>query len=299
MGQAELAASFDAHRPRLHAVAYRVLGSPAEADDAVQETWLRLARVDADQVANLQGWLTTVVARVALDMLRRRSSRREEPFDAGLPDPVVVAEGRGDRAPEEAALAADAVSAALLVVLETLAPTERLVFVLHDLFAVPFDEIGRIVGRSTGAAKQMASRARARVRDRVPPTAPPDRGRHRAVVAAFLQAAREGDLQGLLAVLDPEVTLRVDRGPAASGPRTLEFRDADTVAAQALSFARFAPLARPASVNGAPGLVTVVDGEVFSVQAFAVRGGRITEIDLWADPRRLRLLPVDVGQWAP
>ncbi len=292
MDDSDLAERFEAHRRHLRAVAHGVLGSPAEADDAVQEAWLRVSRSGTAEVANLGGWLTTVVARVALDRLRARSSRREAPLDAGLPGPVVEPDHPDGGDPESAALQADAVSVALLVVLEALSPTERLVFVLHDLFAVPFVEIGEIVGRSPGAAKQLASRARRRVRGRVPAVTPADRRRHREVVAAFLAAAREGDLEGLLAVLDPDVTLRVDRPVAPT--RVAVFTGADTVAAQALSFTHLAAFARPATVNGAPGLVTVVDGAPFSVQAFTVQHGRITGMDLYVDRQRLRSIGIAV-----
>lgn len=292
--QLELARCFDSHRPHLRGVAYRMLGSLSDADDAVQETWLRLSRADTTRVTNMGGWLTTVIARVALDMLRVRKSRREDPLEVGLPDPVVagVNDTAGDD-PAQAAVLADSVSLALLVVLETLSPSERLVFVLHDLFAVPFDEIGRIVERSPAAAKQLASRARNRVRGQAPVAESSDPGRHREVVAAFLAATRAGDLDGLLAVLDPAVTLRVDRATTAEGEtRVLVFEGARTVAAQALTFARFARFTRPATVNGAPGLVAVVDGELFSVQGITVHDGRITDIDLHADRSRLRGLGV-------
>jgi RNA polymerase sigma factor (sigma-70 family) len=285
------------HRPALLRHCYRMLGSFADADDAVQEAWLRLGRTDSDAVDNLGGWLTTVVARIALDMLRARSSRREQPLDGGLPDPVVAWPDHGGTdgspTPEDAAVLADSVSLALMVVLESLSPTERLVFVLHDLFAVPFEEIGGIVGRSSGAAKQLASRARRRVRGRVPTEAAVDARdvpRHQQVVAAFLAAARDGDLQALLAVLDAEVVLRVDRGPAPDRPRVVEFSGAVTVAGQALGFARLAPFTRPAVVNGGPGLVTVVEDGLYSVQGFTVHHGRIVEIDLYADRERLRSL---------
>jgi RNA polymerase sigma factor (sigma-70 family) len=278
----EMTRQFEAHRPHLRAVAYRMLGSFAEADDAVQEAWLRLHRSDADQVANLGGWLTTVVSRIALDMLRSRSSRREEPLDDRLPDPVVTAL---DADPERSAVLADSVSLALLVVLQSLSPTERLAFVLHDLFAVPFDEIARIVDRSPAAAKQLASRARRRVRGQAPePDA--DLTRQQEVVAAFLAASRGGDLDGLLAVLDPDVALRVDQG---AGIRVV--RGAAAVAGRALTFARLAPFARPAVVNGTAGVVTVVDGRVVSVMAVTVRDGRIVELDILADPDRLAGLP--------
>lgn len=295
MSQLDLALRFDAHRAHLRGVAYRMLGSLSDADDAVQESWLRLSRTDAEQVGDLGAWLTTVVARVALDMLRTRRSRREDPLEAGLPDPVVAdVDGARSGDPAHSAVLADSVSLALLVVLETLSPSERLVFVLHDLFAVPFEEIGRIVERSPAAAKQLASRARHRVRGQVPAAGSPDLGRHRQVVAAFLTATREGDLDGLLAVLDPAVTLRVDRATTSAGQaRVVVFEGASAVADQALTFARFARFTRPATVNGAPGLIAVVEGELFSVQGFTVRDGLISEIDLLADRARLRRL--DVG----
>ena len=278
-----LAQRFEAHRPHLRAVAYRMLGSFAEAEDAVQEAWLRLNRTAADPAAdavdNLGGWLTTVVARIALDVLRSRSNRREEPLDR-LPDPVVTAV---DADPERSAVLADSVSLALLIVLQTLTPAERLVFVLHDLFAVPFDEIARIVDRSPAAARQLASRARRRVRGRAPgPDA--DLPRQQEVVAAFLAASRGGDLDALLAVLDPDITLRVDQG---AGVRVVH--GAATVAGQALTYARLAPAGRPAVVNGGAGVVTVVDGRVVSVLATTVREGRIVAIDILADRDRLAL----------
>ena len=278
-----LAQRFEAHRPHLRAVAYRMLGSFAEAEDAVQEAWLRLNRTAADPAAdavdNLGGWLTTVVARIALDVLRSRSSRREEPLDR-LPDPVVTAV---DADPERSAVLADSVSLALLIVLQTLTPAERLVFVLHDLFAVPFEEIARIVDRSPAAARQLASRARRRVRGRAPgPDA--DLPRQQEVVAAFLAASRGGDLDALLAVLDPDITLRVDQG---AGVRVVH--GAATVAGQALTYARIAPGGRPAVVNGGAGVVTVVDGRVVSVLATTVREGRIVAIDILADRDRLAL----------
>lgn len=291
MSETDLATRFDAHRAHLHAVAYRVLGSFADADDAVQEAWLRLGRTGGDAVDNLGGWLTTVVGRVALDMLRARAARREHPLDGGLPDPVVAwPTGGGTPAPEESAVRTDAVGLALMVVLESLSPPERLVFVLHDLFAVPFAEVGAVVGRSPAAAKQLASRARRRVRERVPPSAAVDVPRHREVVAAFLAATRGGDLQGLLAVLDADVVLRVDRGPAPGRSSVVEFSGAAGVAGQALAFSRLAPFAHPVLVDGGPGLITVVDGEVHAVQGFTLHRGRIVEIDLYADRERLRHL---------
>jgi RNA polymerase sigma factor (sigma-70 family) len=278
----EPAQQFETHRSHLRAVAYRMLGSSAEADDAVQEAWLRMSRSGTDDVANLRGWLTTVVARIALDMLRSRAARREEPLETRLPDPVVTAVDGVD--PEHTALLADSVGPALLVVLETLSPAERLVFVLHDMFAVPFEEIARIVDRTPAAAKQLASRARRRVRGRNP-VAEPDLARQREVVAAFLAASRGGSLDALLAVLAPDVVLRVDTG---AGVRVLH--GAATVAGQALTFGRFAPAARHALVNGAAGVVNVVDGRAVSVMAMTVYDGRVVEIDILADPARLSRL---------
>jgi RNA polymerase sigma-70 factor, ECF subfamily len=279
-----LARRFEAQRGRLRAVAYRTLGSLSEADDAVQEAWLRLGRTDPRGLDNLGAWLTTVVARVCLDMLRARGARREEPLGVHLPEPIVDRSDGVD--PEHEALLADGVGLALLVVLETLAPAERVAFVLHDLFAVPFEEIAPIVGRSPAAARQLASRARRRVRGAAP--APdPDLDRQQRLVGAFLAAARGGDLQGLLAVLDPGVVVRADGGPLRPGGVV---RGAAAAATQALAFARFAEVARPALVNGAAGLVAAAGGRPISVLAFTVAGGRIVEIDILADPERLRRL---------
>jgi len=282
---------FEEHRTRLRAIAYRMLGSSSEADDAVQEAWLRLSRSGAEGVENLGGWLTTVVARVCLNILRSRRSRREESFeetlDARMPDPVVGYAGGDD--PEQAALMADSVGLALLVVLETLTPAERLAFVLHDMFGMPFGEISPIVERSPTAARQLASRARRRVRGAAPvPDADPIR--QREVVDAFLAAARGGDLGALLAVLDPDVVLRADYGAATPvGSRVV--RGARTVAGQALTFARFAPSAQPALVNGSAGAVSrAPDGRPFSVIGFTVVGGKIVEIDILADAERLNRL---------
>jgi RNA polymerase sigma factor (sigma-70 family) len=277
---------FEADRARLKAVDYRMLGSLEEADDAVQEAWLRLSRSDASSVENLGGWLTTVVGRVCLDMLRSRRSRREESLR--VPDPIVSREGGID--PEHEALLADSVGLALFAVLETLSPAERLAFVLHDTFGVPFAEIGPIVGRSPGAARQLASRARRRVRGAA--TVPdPDPARQREVVDAFLAAAREGDFDALVAVLDPDVVLRADLGPAG-GSR--EVRGAAAVAGQASTYARLDLLVRPALVNGAAGAVSTLGGEPFSVGGFTVRDGKIVGIDLLADPERLRHLDLAV-----
>jgi len=285
-----LAQQFEEHRARLRAVAYRMLGSLGEADDAVQEAWLRLGRTDAEQVANLGGWLTTVVARVSLNMLRSRRSRREEPLDVHMPEPIVDRADGTD--PEHEALVADSVGLALLVVLETLNPAERLAFVLHDMFAVPFDEIAPIVGRSPEAARQLASRARRRVQaENAVPDA--DLDAQREVVDAFLVAAREGDFDRLVAVLDPDVVLRRDFGPrAAAGSR--EVRGAEDVARQALMAARLGLLVKPALVNGAFGWVATRDGEPFSVGGITVRGGRIAEIDILIDPERLRVLDLTI-----
>src|ERR687890_2516140 len=252
---------FEEHRSHLRAVAYRMLGSISEADDAVQEAWLRLSRSDTSGIENLGGWLTTVVGRVCLDMLRSRKSRREEPLGARLPEPILSREDGLD--PEREALVADSVGLALLVVLETLSPAERLAFVLHDMFAVPFEEIGPMVGRSPTAARQLASRARRRVRGEAPPP-DPDLPRQREVVDAFFAAAREGDFDALVAVLDPDVVLRSDGG-AARPDATRVVRGARAVAERALTFARLSPFVRPALVNGAAGVVVAPGGRAFSV----------------------------------
>ncbi len=280
-----LAERFEAHRSHLRAVAYRMLGSLTEADDAVQEAWLRLNRSDSDSVENLGGWLTTVVGRVCLDMLRSRSSRGEESLDARVPDPIVDSVDGVD--PEHQALLADSVGLALLVVLETLAPAERLAFVLHDMFAVPFDEIAPMVGRTPAAARQLASRARRRVQGSVP-TPDSDLTRQRQVVDAFLTAARGGDFDALVAVLDPAVVLRADTGAGAP----LEVRGAAAVAGQALTFQRMARFARPALVNGSVGIVTDVDGQAMAVLGFTITDGKVTTIDILADVERLRGLPM-------
>jgi RNA polymerase sigma-70 factor (ECF subfamily) len=263
-----------------------MLGSLSEADDAVQETWLRLSRADTSGVHNLGGWLTTLLARTCLDMLRARTSRREEPLDVHLPDPIISRQDRVD--PEQQALLAEGIGLALLVVLDTLTPAERVAFVLHDMFAVPFDQIAPIVGRSPAAARQLASRARRRVQaaGTVPEA---DHGRQRAVVDAFLAAARGGDLQALVALLDPDVVLRADLG-AMAADASREFRGAPAVAEQALAFSGRARFARPALVNGAAGLVVAPHGRLFAVLAFTITRGRIVELDILADPERLRHL---------
>jgi RNA polymerase sigma-70 factor (ECF subfamily) len=277
---------FEANRTHLRAVAYRMLGSVSEADDAVQESWLRLNRSETADVENLRAWLTTVVARVCLDMLRSRKSRREESLGTHVPEPIVTREDEVN--PEYEALLADSVGLALLVVLETLSPAERLAFVLHDMFAVPFDDIAPLVERSPAAARQLASRARRRVQGAAPV---PDSSvaRQRELVDAFLAAARGGDFEALVAVLDPDVVLRVDRGAIAAGaPR--EFRGASAVVGQVVNFAQLARFARPALVNGAAGFVVAPRGRPVAVAGFTVAHGKIVEIDLLADPARLREL---------
>ena len=280
-----LAERFQAHRPHLRAVAYRMLGSLTEADDAVQGTWLRLARADTSEVHNLGGWLTTLVARECLDMLRARTARREEPLGVHLPDPVVSHQDGDD--PEQQALLAEGVGLALLVVLDTLAPAERLAFVLHDMFAVPFDEIGPIVGRSAPAAKMLASRARRRVHGAAVPDA--DLARQREVVDAFFAAAREGDFAALVALLDPEAVVRLD---GAAGISVV--RGAAAVAGQVLATGGLTGMAQPALVNGAAGVVLTAAGRPFAVAAFTVRQGKIAEIDILGDPARLRRLGLAV-----
>jgi RNA polymerase sigma factor (sigma-70 family) len=279
-----LAEQFEEHRPHLLAVAYRMLGSTAEADDAVQEAWLRLSRSDPGEIDNLGGWLTTVVARVCLNALRARRRHGKEPLGPHVPDPVIdAADGSS---PEHEALLADSVGLALLVVLETLPPAERLAFVLHDMFGVPFDEIAPIVDRSPEAARQLASRARRRVRGAAPQP-DPDRARQRDVVEAFFAASREGDFEALVAVLDPDVVLHADGG-ALRPDATVVVRGAETVARRALMFSRMAPHTRPALVNGTPGVVVIPpDGKVFSIMAFTVADGKIVEIDALVDPERL------------
>jgi RNA polymerase sigma-70 factor (ECF subfamily) len=274
----ELTERFEQQRTRLRAVAYRMLGSMTEADDAVQEAWLRLHRADTDEVENLDAWLTTVVARVSLNMLRSRNTRRE----VHVPDPVVDRADGPD--PEHEALLADSVGLALLVVLERLAPAERLAFVLHDMFAVPFDEIARIVDRSPDAARQLASRARRRVRaENTVPDA--DLGAQREVVDAFVAAAREGDFEALVAILDPDVVLRDDFSPGSR-----EVRGAEAVARQATGYSQIGLVMHPVVINGVAGTLSTRDGRPFSVGAVTVRAGRIVEMDILADPERLSRL---------
>jgi RNA polymerase sigma factor (sigma-70 family) len=279
-----LASEFEAARPRLRAVAYRMLGSNAEAEDAVQEAWLRLARSDSGEIQNLGGWLTTVVARVALDMLKARDRRRED----ALPEPVVLLDGAAVD-PEAEALMADAVGLALMVVLDTLNPRERMAFVLHDLFAVPFDEIAGILGTTPAATRQLASRARRRVRGAPAGVPDADLPRQRELVAAFLAAARDGDVDALCALLAEDVVFRHDNG------RELQvLSGAPEVARNAIAAAPvFSVLARSATVNGGAGVVVVADGErVIGVTGMTVVDGRIAEIDVISDPAKLREVPV-------
>ena len=284
------AAQFEAERPHLRSVAYRMLGSVGDAEDAVQEAWLRLSRSETSEVENMRGWLTTVVARICLDQLRERRARREEYLGSWLPEPIVRVDTDGD--PEEEALLADSIGTAMLVVLETLTPAERLAFVLHDMFGVPFDDIAEIAGRTPAAARQLASRARRRVQGATP-RSDPDLATQRRVVDAFLAASRSGDFEALLEVLDPDVVFRIDAGGV--GPRAREpIVGAETVARRVLARGRpFAGLARPAVVNGAAGLVLVREGKrPISVVGFTIADGLIASIDLVVDARKLTRLPV-------
>jgi RNA polymerase sigma factor (sigma-70 family) len=276
-----LAARFEEHRSHLRAVAYRLLGSVSEADDALQEAWLRLSRSDMSGVESVGAWLTTVVARVSLNMLRSRKARREQSLEARFPDPIVAS---ADADPERQALIADSVGFALLIVLETLAPAERVAFVLHDMFAVPFDEIAWITERSPAAARQLASRARRRVRQA--PVPDPNLARQREVVDAFAAAAQEGDFAALMTLLDPEIVLREDAGPGRPGESVI-VRGARAVAERAASFAQLTPYARPVLVNGAVGALVAPEGRPFALMSFTVTDGRIVEIDVLADPLRL------------
>ena len=286
MSEVELADRFDRERPRLRAVAYRILGSLSEADDAVQEAWLRLSRSDAEQIDSLEGWLTTVVARICLNMLRSRRTRREQPLDGFLPEPIIDDPAAASD-PEHEALLAESVGIALQVVLDTLSPPERLAFVLHDMFAVPFAEIAAMVDRSPEATRQLASRARRRVREEAP--APdPDLTRQRAVVDAYFAAAREGDLEALVAVLDPDVVLRAHRRDGDP----IELRGAARVAQGAMSARRFAPYVRPALVNGAAGVVAFDGERPFAVVAFTVIEDRAVAIDVFNDPELVGKLDI-------
>jgi RNA polymerase sigma-70 factor (ECF subfamily) len=284
MDQVELANSFARERPRLRSVAYRIVGSVSDADDATQEAWLRLERSDADEIDNLAGWLTTVVARICLNMLRDRQAHPERSLDAFVPEPVVSASTGDD--PEHEALLADSVGIALQVVLDSLSPAERLAFVLHDMFAVPFDDIATLIERSPEATRQLASRARRRVTGAAPPP-DPDLTRQRAVVDAYFAAAREGDLDALVAVLDPDV---VARSHTRTG--SMELRGAETVARAAMTARRFAPFVRPALINGAAGAVAFDGGVPFAILAFTVIGDRAVSVDIFNDrdlvPRLVR-----------
>ncbi|MFF7023942.1 RNA polymerase sigma factor SigJ [Streptomyces klenkii] len=279
-------ARFEEHRPRLRAVAYRMLGSIAEADDAVQETWLRLDRTDAAEIENLGGWLTTVVGRICLNLLRSREQRREDPLEIRIPDPVISRE-ESSADPEQEALLVDSVGLALLVVLQSLGPAERLAFVLHDMFHVPFDDIAPLIEKTPAATRQLASRARRRVQGQAP--APdPDLARQRAAVEAFFAAARDGDFEALVSVLDPDVILRSDGGPGRAA-LTVAIRGAKTVAAQATTWGKLSPFVRPALVNGTAGVVVVPRNwkQPVSVMAFTVVAGKIVAIEVLADPERL------------
>ena len=292
---------FEENRSRLRGVAYRMLGSLSESEDAVQEAWLRLNGVDAATIENLSGWLTTVVSRVCLDMLRGRTSRREEPIDAQVTEPRVV---RGEGAdPEGEAVLADSVGVALLVVLETLSPAERLAFVLHDLFAMPFDEIGSIVGRSPAAAKQLASRARRRVRGGSSSRTDADRARQREVVEAFLRATRAGDIEGLLAVLDPDAVLRIDAAarfdgvvridaPAAEAGKARELRGASTWAQQFIALSRGLRSVQPALIDGSVGLILAPGGKLSRALTFTLTHAKVARVEVIADPARLRVLEI-------
>ena len=283
-----LASQFEAMRPRLQSVAYSILGSVSDAEDAVQECWLRLDRSDAGNVADLRGWLTTVVGRICLDMLRRRHNRRESQYGEWLPEPIV----ESDSGPEQGVLLADSIGLALLVVLETLSPAERLAFVLHDVFAVPFNEIATSLDRTPEAARQLATRARRRVH--AAPQPDPDLRRQRQAVDAFLAAARDGDMRGLLAVLSPDVVFRADVGEAGTGA-SFPVRGADAVTKRVLQTApRFAPHATPAIVNGQAGAVFAPDGRLAGVIGFTVVDGLIVAIDLIADPDKLARVTVDL-----
>src|SRR6202171_4376599 len=284
-----LAEQFEEHRAHLRAVAYRMLGSASEAEEAVQETWIRLGRTDVSAVENLRAWLTTVVARVCLDMLRTRTSRREEPLDTHVPDPIIArAISRVDEGPEADAMLADSVGLALLVVLEKLEPAERLAFVLHDVFAMTFEEIAPIVERSVVATRQLASRARRRVQGQAP-TSDADLRKQRRVVDAFLAAARDGDFEALVTVLDPEIVLRADGGAVKGMSRLV--RGAQAVAAQAATFSKLGLSNQVVLVNGNIGVVArLPDGRLLSVIGFTIAGGKVVEMDILADPARLSRL---------
>jgi RNA polymerase sigma-70 factor (ECF subfamily) len=282
----QLAGKFEENRAQLRAVAYRMLGSISEAEDAVQEAWLRVSRSDTSEIKNLGAWLTTVVSRLCLDQLRSRKTRREDSLDVYVPDPIL-----GPPDPEEEAVQADAVGLAMMVVLEKLSPSERLAFVLHDMFGLSFDEVAEIVDKTPAATRQLASRARRRVQGA--PVTDTDVSRHREVVDAFLAASRSGDFEALLAVLDPDVILRADTGTTGAGPGAAKvLRGALAIVEQAVTFTKLAPPSRPAIVNGYPGLVTVVGGTLRGVMDVTVRDGKIIEINILSDPARLKSLPI-------
>ena len=289
-----LTEGFEQNRGRLRAVAYRMLGSLAEADDAVQEAWLRVARADASEVDNLSAWLTTIVGRVCLNALRSRNARREDPLDAHVPDPVITrADGPDPSNPEDQALLADSVGLALQVVLETLTPAERLAFVLHDTFGLPFEEIAPMLGRSPAAARQLASRARRRVRGADVHSPDRDVARQREVVDAFFAAAHGGDFDALVAVLDPDVVSRIDAGAGSLLPSGV-LHGAETVARQTLSIASIAAPKHPVLVNGAAGVVITLRGQPVAVMGFTVSGGKIVEMNSIVDPERIRRLDLSV-----
>ena len=285
----ELADTFEQHRGQLRAVAYRMLGSVSEAEDAVQEAWIRLSRSDVSEVANLAGWLTTVVSRVCLDLLRSRKSRREDPLDVFVADPIL-----SPLDPAEEAVQVDAVGLAMMVVLETLSPSERLAFVLHDMFGLSFDEIAVIVDKTPAATRQLASRARRRVQGA--PAGDRDAARQREVVNAFIAASRGGDFEALLALLDPDVVLRADAGLSSGEVRGPAFsklvRGAREVVEQALTFTKLAPHTRPALVNGSVGAITVVGDTLMGVMDLTIHNGKVTEINILADLPRLQSLPI-------
>jgi RNA polymerase sigma factor (sigma-70 family) len=284
----QLGERFEEHRSHVRAVAYRMLGSVNEAEDAVQEAWIRLSRTDAGAIDNLRGWLTTVVARVCLDMLRTRASRREDSLDTHVPDPIISPIARGGEGPERDAMLADSVGLALLVVFEKLEPAERLAFVLHDVFGMAFEEIAPIVDRSVVATRQLASRARRRVRGQTP-TSDADLRQQRRVVEAFLSAVQNGDFEGLVAVLDPEIVLRADGGAAKGMSRLV--RGAQAVVAQAAAFSKLGLTSQVVLVNGNVGVVSrLPDGRVLSVIGFTIAGGKVVEMDILADPDRLHRL---------
>ena len=293
-----LAERFEEYRPHLRSVAYRMLGSLSDADDAVQDAWVRLSGAGVDGVENLGGWLTTIVARVSLNMLRSRTTRREDPLPVHVPDPVVQLQD--DRQPEDEVVLADSVGLAMLVVLETLSPAERLAFVLHDMFDLPFDEIGPMVDRSPEAARQLASRARRKVRGAEAPLIDIDRSRQREIVDAFFAAARGGDFETLIVLLHPDVVLRIDAGTRAGGAPSMFVQGADAVAEQSGAGLRTilnlpAVDLKPVLVNGSAGIVVSLNGAPISVMGFTFSDGKIVEIDSLADPARMERLVQAVG----